>query len=65
MESYTRCTQCILSSSFPGISFDEQGVCSFCRDQSILQNEDEVIQKAKDQVEELSRVPNPKIPTML
>ncbi len=53
MKSYSRCTQCILSSSFPGISFDEQGVCSFCRDQSILQTEDDVIQKAKIQVEEL------------
>jgi hypothetical protein len=26
----TRCTRCILPQSFPGISFDEQGVCSLC-----------------------------------
>lgn len=29
----TYCTKCILSSSFPGIEFDDQGVCNFCRDQ--------------------------------
>ncbi len=26
-----RCTQCILPDSFPGISFDDQGVCNHCR----------------------------------
>lgn len=25
------CTSCILPESFPGISFDEQGICNFCR----------------------------------
>lgn len=27
----TTCTRCILTEGFPGISFDEQGVCNFCR----------------------------------
>ncbi len=27
----TRCTQCVLPETFPGISFDEHGVCNFCR----------------------------------
>ncbi|MGA2651950.1 MAG: hypothetical protein ABSF28_15570 [Terracidiphilus sp.] len=27
-----RCTRCVLGSSFPGISFAEDGVCSYCRD---------------------------------
>jgi hypothetical protein len=27
-----RCTRCILPGIYPGISFDEQGVCNFCRD---------------------------------
>lgn len=27
----TTCTRCILTDGFPGISFDEQGVCNFCR----------------------------------
>lgn len=26
------CTKCVLNESFPGISFDEEGVCSRCRD---------------------------------
>ena len=25
------CTRCILPSNFPGITFDEQGVCNQCR----------------------------------
>jgi len=25
------CTRCILTASFPGVSFDEQGLCNFCR----------------------------------
>jgi len=29
--SITRCTQCILPSTFPGISFDEKGVCTHCQ----------------------------------
>lgn len=27
-----RCTKCLLPETFPGISFDEEGVCSICRD---------------------------------
>ncbi len=27
----TLCTRCILPETFPGISFDEQGVCKYCR----------------------------------
>lgn len=26
------CTKCILPDTFPGISFDEHGICNFCRD---------------------------------
>ncbi len=26
------CTKCILPDTFPGINFDDQGVCNFCRD---------------------------------
>ncbi len=29
--SLTVCTRCVLNSSFPGISFDDDGVCSECR----------------------------------
>lgn len=27
-----RCTRCILPETFPGIEFDEDGVCNYCRD---------------------------------
>ena len=27
-----RCTRCILPETFPGIEFDENGVCNYCRD---------------------------------
>jgi hypothetical protein len=27
-----RCTKCILPETFPGISFDEEGICNYCRD---------------------------------
>ena len=30
--SLGRCTKCILPETFPGISFDEHGVCNYCRD---------------------------------
>ena len=30
--SLRRCTKCILPETFPGISFDEHGVCNYCRD---------------------------------
>jgi len=31
-ESTLICNRCILPNSFPRINFDEQGVCSICRD---------------------------------
>lgn len=30
--SLRRCTKCVLPETFPGISFDERGVCNYCRD---------------------------------
>jgi hypothetical protein len=30
-DNYRVCTKCVLNSSFPGISFDNEGVCSVCR----------------------------------
>jgi glucosamine--fructose-6-phosphate aminotransferase (isomerizing) len=30
-----RCTRCILPETFPGISFDEKGVCSVCREHEV------------------------------
>ncbi len=48
-----RCTKCIMSESFPGISFDDQGVCSFCNDKSIFQTEETAIQNAQKQINQL------------
>ena len=31
-KAMTRCTKCILPETFPGIKFDEQGVCNYCLD---------------------------------
>lgn len=31
MDKRTLCTRCILPSTFPGVSFDEQGVCNHCQ----------------------------------
>ncbi len=53
MKQKKRCSRCILSESFPRISFDESGVCSFCRDQTFFQTEDEEIHKAQALVLEL------------
>jgi len=30
--SLKRCTKCILPETFPGITFDQHGVCNYCRD---------------------------------
>ena len=32
-DSLKRCTSCLLPDSFPGISFDEEGVCNYCHEQ--------------------------------
>ncbi len=30
-EELRRCTKCILPETFPGIEFDDEGVCNYCR----------------------------------
>jgi hypothetical protein len=42
-----RCSRCILSESFPGIEFDEEGVCSFCRDEIVEKTGDDDIAEAR------------------
>lgn len=51
-----RCSRCAMSSAFPGIGFDAQGVCSFCRDRMMATSEDGAIEKARAQVAELFKV---------
>jgi hypothetical protein len=38
MNDATRCTKCILPSTYPGIRFDEKGVCSYCHAEMLKQN---------------------------
>lgn len=48
-----RCSSCILSSAFPGIEFDGQGVCNFCRDRIYHTTEDESVAAARGKVRQL------------
>ncbi len=36
MTTYRQCTRCIFDTSIPGVSFDEQGVCNFCKIHDVL-----------------------------
>jgi hypothetical protein len=49
----TRCANCILSDSIPGIQFDDRGVCSFCRDAVYTTSEQSAIERARSQITEL------------
>jgi hypothetical protein len=53
MTEAVRCTRCVLSAAFPGIGFDEQGVCSFCRGEFLVTSEAAAIEQARKKVEEL------------
>jgi len=46
-----RCSQCVLSASFPRVSFDKSGVCNFCRDEMYYLSDYEVISQAKKEIE--------------
>lgn len=48
-----RCTNCVLSASFPGIEFDSNGLCNFCRDESIITTEQKIIDEAVEKVKSL------------
>ena len=41
------CTKCVLPASYPNITFDENGICDFCRDHSSPKylGEDELVQR--------------------
>ncbi len=34
-----RCSRCVLNENFPGISFDSNGVCNFCRDHKPIEEQ--------------------------
>lgn len=48
-----RCRECVLSSSFPNVTFDENGVCSFCRDEMHMSTETATIERAQERIIEL------------
>jgi len=53
IEKKNRCTRCVISSELPTVTFDEDGVCSFCRDQMFFAVDDAVIEQARRTVEQL------------
>ena len=48
-----RCKKCVLSESFPGIEFDDEGVCSFCREEILFTSDETAISRAKVKIEGL------------
>ncbi len=52
------CTRCVLPETFPGIVFDEEGVCNYCRRHSILTEEKRALQKKVHQEKFLDIVRN-------
>ena len=51
--SHERCSKCILSGAFPGLKFDDDGVCNFCRDEMLFTTEKEIIASSKVKIEKL------------
>jgi hypothetical protein len=49
MKSLRRCVSCILPENYPGISFDQNGVCSFCRSKKPLEYKG--IKKLKEDID--------------
>ncbi|MCP3933658.1 MAG: phosphoadenosine phosphosulfate reductase family protein [Bacteroidetes bacterium] len=50
---FDRCTTCILSSSFPNIEFDKNGVCNVCRDKMFFASEKKSVVVSKEKIEKL------------
>ncbi|VFQ44452.1 hypothetical protein [Desulfoluna butyratoxydans] len=46
-----RCVSCVLSASFPGIEFNAEGVCNFCRNKLQITSDAEAIARAKEKIE--------------
>lgn len=48
-----RCNRCVLPETFPGISFDEEGICNFCRSFKGMQRLEESKEKYRKRFEKL------------
>lgn len=57
IEAMRRCTRCLLPETFPGISFDEEGVCSVCRSYKKIEykGQEKLLQEIKENVSDNSR----------
>ena len=46
----TRCTRCLMTDRFPGITFNREGVCSFCQSYTpdILPGEEHLLEKIRE-----------------
>lgn len=53
MNNYKRCTRCILDTTVPGISFDENGVCNYCHLHDRFEEKYPLNEKGKKKLEEL------------
>lgn len=55
--SLRRCSRCLLPETFPGITFDEEGVCSVCKSYKKIEykGRDKLIQEIKGNVSKNSR----------
>ncbi len=47
------CATCVLPASYPGIRFDDAGICNFCRDQIIEKTEADTVARAIGECREL------------
>ena len=48
-----RCSRCVLPETFPGISFDDEGVCNFCRSFKGMDNLRDSIKEYREKFEQL------------
>jgi tRNA(Ile)-lysidine synthase TilS/MesJ len=48
-----RCTICVLPETFPGITFDEEGVCQYCRQFKGLKNLEEKKARSREKFQDL------------
>jgi len=48
-----RCKKCLLIENFPGINFDENGICNFCNDQKDSVLQEIIIEKHRNKFLEL------------
>jgi tRNA(Ile)-lysidine synthase TilS/MesJ len=55
-EDVRRCKRCVLPETFPGITFDEEGICSYCRKFKGRENLEEKKYKYRNRFEDLLNI---------